>query len=208
MKILDKKILKAYTLAELIVAVLISAIVLTVLMSFITTSMNEITFSNKQTNTISRVNDLTIQINNYRGAYSSWSILVDNSGTGSDVFLMKNSENTGWMILWVVSWDSLQLENSIQDYNTVYQKYLALRELSEPELIAVESTPSLIFDYTFNRDKIFDDIIVKDAQFELYNTWAVIDMWLDILLNYKEDIDWETWENVTNEWMYQLNLNF
>lgn len=177
-------------------------------MSFITTSMNEITFSNKQTNTISRVNDLTIQINNYRGAYSSWSILVDNSGTGSDVFLMKNSENTGWMILWVVSWDSLQLENSIQDYNTVYQKYLALRELSEPELIAVESTPSLIFDYTFNRDKIFDDIIVKDAQFELYNTWAVIDMWLDILLNYKEDIDWETWENVTNEWMYQLNLNF
>jgi type II secretory pathway component PulJ len=53
-------------MAELIVAVLIGALVLSILMSFITTSMNEITYSNKQTEVIEKINAFSTSINNYK----------------------------------------------------------------------------------------------------------------------------------------------
>jgi len=58
--------LEAFTLSELIIAVLIGSLVLAILMNFIASSMNEITYSNNQTNTIEKINNFSTSINNYK----------------------------------------------------------------------------------------------------------------------------------------------
>lgn len=208
MKTFQTKTLKAFTLAELIVAVVISAIVLTILVNFITTSMNEVTFSNRQTDVLANVNNLSIDLNNYRSAYGSWSVIYDKSWTGSDILLLRNSENDAWLIAWIVSSDSYTLENTQSAFETISQKHFAVRELSDIELVSVTANPSEVFTYTFNRDKVYEDIVLKDMQVEMYNSGAVIDVDFDILLNYKQWIDGERWDNVNNDWMYRMNLNF
>jgi hypothetical protein len=66
----------------------------------------------------------------------------------------------------------------------------------------------MVLGLSFNKDKLFDDLVMKDFQVELYNTWAVINIDLEVLINYKEGVDGENWDNITNDWVYSINMIF
>lgn len=198
----------AFTLAELIIAVLIGALVLSILMSFITTSMNEITYSNKQTEIIGQINNLSTTVNNYKWTFEDAQVLIDRTWTGSDVIMMTNPEQNEWIIIWVVDNTTLTLVESAGAYDTISEKYIWIRQLTQADIVSLNTSPNTVFDLNFNQDKLIHDLIMKDLQVTAYNSWSVLDTDLFILINYKDSIDWENWENVTNDWIYKVNMNF
>lgn len=212
MKVLKKEKQKTYdkwfTLVELIVAVIISSIVLTILMSFITTSMNEISYSNRQTEVLENINNFSTTMNNYKWSFEDVIVVIDNTASWSDTIMMTNEANNEWILVWIVWKDSLTLEDSEIDFNTIYEKHLAIRELNALDISNIIATPGMVLGLSFNKDKLFDDLVMKDFQVELYNTWAVINIDLEVLINYKEGVDGENWDNITNDWVYSINMIF
>ena len=200
--------LKAFTLAELIIAVLIGSLVLAVLMNFIATSMNEISYSNNQTNTIEKINDFSTSINNYKWTFETGQVLVDNIWTGSDIVMLTTPEETEWVILWVVDPNTMKLESSESNFSTIYEKYLWIRQVTEADIISLKSDSSVVYSLNFNEDKLYRDLIMKDFQVEVYNSWAILNASLDILINYKDGINGEQWSNITNDWIYKINMSF
>lgn len=213
MKILKKKnsiyhYAAGFTLVELIVAVVISSIVLTILMSFITTSMNEITYSNKQTEVLDSINTFSTAMNNYKWSFEVTTMIIDKTGSWSDVIMLSNEEENEWILIGIVWKDTLALEATELNFNTIYEKHLAVRELTQADIVTLKATPESAYDLNFNEDKLFYELVMKDFQIGLYNNWAIIDADLDILINYKQGVDWENWENITNDWVYSINMNF
>lgn len=212
MKVLKKEKQQIYskwfTLVELIVAVIISSIVLTILMSFITTSMNEISYSNRQTEVLENINNFSTTMNNYKWSFEDIMIVIDNTGTWSDTILMTNEAKNEWILVGIVWKESLSLENSEILFNTIYEKHLAIRELNTLDISNIIASPESVFWLNFNKDKLFADLVMKDFQVVLYNTWAIIDTDLEVLINYKEGVDWESWQNITNDWVYSINMIF
>jgi hypothetical protein len=64
----------------------------------------------------------------------------------------------------------LTLEDSEIDFNTIYEKHLAIRELNALDISNIIATPGMVLGLSFNKDKLFDDLVMKDFQVELYNT--------------------------------------
>ena len=195
-------------MAELIVAVLIGALVLSILMSFITTSMNEITYSNKQTEVIEKINAFSTSINNYKWTFWSVAKLIDNSSTWSDVLIMTDPDDMEGIILWVVNESTLMLEQGQEQYETIYEKYLGIRPLTAADITSLNADPSSVYNLNFNKDKLFWELVMKDFQANSYNSWALIDTNLEILINYKDSVDGQKWDDISNDWIYGINLNF
>ncbi len=209
MKFLKKgNTLRAFTLTELIVAVLIGSLVLSILMSFISTSMNEITYSNKQTNIIEKVNTFSTSLNNYKWAFVNSEILIDKTWTWSDVVMMVNPEESEWILLGVVRDNTLSLEETSADYEKIYEKYLWIRQLTASDIVTLRWNPMTAYDLNFNKDKLFQDVFMKNFQAQLYNSWAILDTDLDILINYKDWINGQKWDEITNDWIYSVNIIF
>ncbi len=200
--------IEAFTLAELIIAVLIGTLVLAILMNFIATSMNEITYSNNQTNAIEKINNFSTSINNYKWTFETGRLLIDKAGTWSDVVILTTPEETEWILLWIVDSTNMKLESSEANYGTIYQKYLWVRQLTAADITNLNTDASGVYDLNFNEDKLYRDLIMKDLQVEVYNSGSVLNSSLSILINYKEWIKGEKWDNITNDWIYKINLTF
>lgn len=200
--------IEAFTLAELIIAVLIGTLVLAILMNFIATSMNEITYSNNQTNAIEKINNFSTSINNYKWTFETGRLLIDKAGTWSDVVILTTPEETEWILLWIVDPTNMKLESSEANYGTIYQKYLWVRQLTAADITNLNTDASGVYDLNFNEDKLYRDLIMKDLQVEVYNSGSVLNSSLSILINYKEWIKGEKLDNITNDWIYKINLTF
>jgi len=177
-------------------------------MNFIASSMNEITYSNNQTNTIEKINNLSTSINNYKWTFEIGTVLIDNTGTWSDVVMLTTPEESEWIMFWTVNPQSLTLEWSEQDFNRIYKKFLWVRQLTTLDISNLKWDPLTAYDLNFNEDKLFRDLIMKDFQVDAYNSWAVLNSSLSILINYKEWIDGEQWDQITNDWIYKINMSF
>jgi len=200
--------LEAFTLSELIIAVLIGSLVLAILMNFIASSMNEITYSNNQTNTIEKINNFSTSINNYKWTFEIGTVLIDNTGTWSDVVMLTTPEETEWIIFWIVNPQSMTLESSEQQFNTIYEKFLWVRQLTAADIATLKWDTSVAYDLNFNKDKLFRDLIMKDLQVDTYNSWAILNSSLSILINHREWLNGEEWDKITNDWIYKINMSF
>jgi hypothetical protein len=65
-----------------------------------------------------------------------------------------------------------------------------------------------VYNLNFNKDKLFWELVMKDFQANSYNSWALIDTNLEILINYKDSVDGQKWDDISNDWIYGINLNF
>ena len=170
--------------------------------------MNEITYSNKQTEVLDSINTFSTTINNYKWSFEEASIIIDKTWTWSDIIMLNNESQNEWILIGIVGKNTLKLEDTEWNFNTIYEKHLAIRELNEGDIVNLRATPENAYDLNFNEDKLFYELVMKDFQVGLYNSWAIIDANLDILINYKQGVDGENWDNITNDWIYSINMNF
>jgi hypothetical protein len=135
-------------------------------------------------------------------------ILIDNeSGTWSDVILLKNIDSTEWVVFWVVDYDTLKLSQNA-DYSIYWNKTLWYRKLDTSEITSLEATSTGVYDLTFFPDKLYSWLKIKDFQTDFYNLGAIIDIKMDILLYYNETNDWILLNSVNPSDIININLNF
>jgi hypothetical protein len=61
--------------------------------------------------------------------------------------------------------------------NFIWYKLLSNKELSD-----VLTDSWVIYNYNFNRDKIFEWVRIKDFNAELYNNWTILDIYISVIL--------------------------
>lgn len=196
---------KAYTLPELLVATFISTILLSFIFIFIWNILSDITDSKNEIIQFSKLYDFIFELNNSNNVYTSWSILIDNTSTWSDVFIMKDIFWNKWILIWTVKIPDYKINTDNMYYQDIV---LWFRKLSWNELLEVESNPSVIYDYIFQEDQIFSTIKVKDLQFESYNSWSIYNMNLIINTNFNINMIWQNIENVPWEYFKKFNIDF
>ena len=120
---------------------------------------------------------------------------------------MKNIDSSKGVIFWVVSKESMSIEPDL-GYKIYSDKVLWYRILSENEIIDIETTLTNIYNLKFFPDKVYDGLKVKDFQMDMYNSWAIIDMNMEVLLYYNDSNKWILLKDINPEDLININLNF
>ena len=200
---------KAFTLAELLVAMTISVIIIFFIWNFVINSLNEIRSSNNESNFLESFEDFKFTLNNYRNTFLSWSILIDNTWTWSDVLMLKSLDKSKWIILWVVNKTTMKLENTQEKYNTYYDKVIWYRDLSNSEIIELENSETQVYSYVFFNDKLFNNIKIIDFQLDFFNQNKILEMNIKVNKDYKESLNWISFDNFDhNANSKSFNLSF
>lgn len=201
----QKNLKNAFTLTEVLVATLISGLILWYIFVFLWDMSTGIVETKKEVIAMSRIYELSHTINNYRNIYTTWSILVNNTWTWSDVFLMKDNEWKNGVLLWVVNiWD-----NKLDTDNTRYDdRWIWFRKLSEFELWEISTNTWVIYDYVFQEDQIFSDLKTQDLVFLSYNSWTIYDMSLIYNLDFQANLIWQYWADLPKDSLKKLNIDF
>ncbi len=205
MKHIYKK--SAFTLIELIVSIVISTIVLVIVFGFTGDTIANLVDINRKSDALQWVYRLTTILSSHKWKYIVPEVIVDNSvWSGHDIFYMRDPGGNGWVLWGVIDSKTLQIEdNSVYPYYG--DKVLAYRLLSAPEIAAIVADNSVVYDYDFFEDKIFDEFKTKEFQLELYNTWALIESNIQIIPHYKKELDNIEWQDIPKDDVIKINLN-
>lgn len=200
---------KALTLVELVISITISTVVMLIVLTFVSDSIETVLSSNKKTEIYEDLFRFKQEFNSFsRWGYFQQDLIVTSAtGSQSDIILMQDINNAKWVVFWVVNKETLAIEREA-DYQLYYDKVLWYRTLSETELAAINLNPTLIYDLNFFPDKLFDWLKIKDFQIDQYNNWIIIDMNLEILLYYNDTQDWILLSDISSEDIISVNLNF
>ena len=201
-----KKIKKAFTLAELLITVIISAIVLTFILVFLWDTMDNVATWKSNSKILTSFSEFQYKLGSYKNIYGTWYILKDNnSSTWSDIFLMKNLDSTDWIIISRIDLDTKKI---IEDNKEYRNSPIAIRRVSKQELIDIANDSSVVNNYVFLDDNVYRDLILKDLQITKYNSWAIHEFDLIISPYYKQDFNWEYWEDLNTNDLLHLNIDF
>lgn len=195
----------AFTLAEVVIASLISSIILSLIFIFLWDISNWIVDTKNETILMSRLYEFSNKINNYRNIYTTWSILINNTSTWSDVFLMRDATWTNGVLLWTVKLENKKLDTD----NTIYaDKWVWFRKLSSSELALVDSDVNNVYDFIFQDDQIYTDFKAQDMILESYNSWAIYDLSLVVDMNFQNSLVWQFWQDLPRDNLKKFNLDF
>ena len=207
MKKTNKK--SAFSLAELVIAVTISSIIFLWVLNLVWGTLQELSASNRSSELIVSLNDIIHEFEVLSRSYENKEMLVDEpSWKGTDVLMLTNSGSTWWVIIALVDPRSKKIFNSATSYPLYNQKHLWYRRLNASELEDINDTPANVAELLFYTDKIFSEIYFRDFQVALFNDNDIADMDLSLLLRYWKESEWILWEDLGNENLYNVNLNF
>lgn len=199
---------KGFTLTELVIAVSISAIILIFIFNFVADIIGTLSYTKKKAWVFSSFYEFNAVIDNYKSSFPQINIFVNvSSNIWNDVIIFRNIQGTHGIMLWVVDKASMKLaKNSTYPFYT--EKILWYRELTDANITEILWDANKIYEYKFFQDKVFDDLLVKSFQAEIYNTGAILD--IDIYLNtdFSSELLWSEWSGLSQEWIYKINLNF
>jgi len=200
-----KSLKNAFTLTEVLVATLISSIVLWFIFVYLSDMSTWIQETKSEVIMMSRVYDFTHKLENFRNIYTSWAILVDNTSTWSDVFIMKDISWKNGILMWVVNVSNNKLDTD----TTLYaDRWIWFRKLSEYELWEISSNVNFIYDYIFQEDNIYSDIKVQEFNLTSYNSWTIFELGLTYDLNYQVNLIWQFWADLPKWWLKKINIDF
>jgi len=176
----------AMTLVELIIWIMITSSVMIIVMTFMTTSLNELRVTNETTKTIDSIftiKDIIARFDkwwlNYYSIYWTW--------WENNQFTLENWDATKWVLFWVVNNETKRIQKEkIYGDNFIWYRLLSEKELGD---ILVDSW--VIYTYDFHRDKIFNWVRIKDFQAELYNSGAFLDIYMSTILVTDENNFWK-----------------
>lgn len=199
------KFKQAFTLTEVVVATLISSIVLWFIFIFLWDISSGIIDTKREIILMSHFYDFSYKLNNLRNVYTTGSILVDNTGTWSDVFLMKDISGQNWVLFWVVNIADMKLETD----NTVYDdRWVWFRKLSSNELAEVDTNVDFIYDYVFQEDQVFSDLKVQDLNIVSYNSGSIYDLNMSLNLDFQNSLIWQYWADLPRDDLKKFNIDF
>lgn len=200
-----ERIKVAFTLTEVVVATFISGIILSFIFIFLWDISNWISETKKWVVSMSHLYDFSYKLNNYRNVYITWWILVDNTSTWSDVFLMRNLAWDGWVLMWVVKLSNNKLDTD----NTTYEdRWIWFRKLTASELATVDSNVNNIYSYIFQEDQIFSEIKVQDLILVAYNWWKIFDLSLIYNSDFQNSLIWQFWADLPRDSLKRFNIDF
>ena len=192
------------TLVELVISIGISTVIFLWVFSFMSEWLIQIDDSNNKTKIVDQVFSFNYELNKFiRWWYTTYSKIWTSNNS---VLLLKNIENSKWLIFWVVNKDDMKLqENYIYWNNIIWYRYL-----SEQEVVDVEADESKIYTLKFQKDKLFDLILVKDFNIEFYNSDEIIDLYLSTFTfnNIKQYWKSLTWFYLGSWDLLEFNFNF
>ena len=183
--------------------------VMLIVLTFVADSIETVISSNKKTEIYEDLFRFKNDFNQFsRWGYFNQDLIVSNvSWSGSDIILMKNIDSSKGVIFWVVSKESMSIEPDL-GYKIYSDKVLWYRILSENEIIDIETTLTNIYNLKFFPDKVYDGLKVKDFQMDMYNSWAIIDMNMEVLLYYNDSNKWILLKDINPEDLININLIF
>jgi len=188
---------------------LISSIILTSVFFFIAQNVDEINSSTNRTKFYSDFYNFRDKFIYYSNIYTSWSIIVDNTGsTWNDILLLQNDLGTDWIIFWVVDENTMKLESKKTAYNIYYNKSLWFKRVSWLELNAMKASTWYVYTIRFYEDNIYEQLKMRDLQMQMYNSWSIINVDLSILKEYNPEYMWWNWSTLKWQKFFKFNLNF
>lgn len=206
MKIFNKN---WFTFIELVVSVTISVVIFIIIFSFVVDAINNLTISNKKAIVLSNFYDIYDKIWDYRNIYISWSIIIDNPyWVWNDVALIKNNNNDKWLLFWVIDKDTMKID-SWSTYDKYTYKVFWYKQLNLSELYKVESNSWEVYNISFKGANIFDTPI-KTFHADLFNSWWVFLVDLELLIAYNKNLEWKSWSSIPlSEYeLFKLAFNF
>lgn len=207
MKIYNKN--SWFTFVEILLSTVISVTILIFTFSFLADTMDNLASSDKKSKILVSFYDIVNSINNYKNVYLTWSILINNlAASWSDILVLKDTNWSAWVVFWVVDRNSMKLE-SWALFNNYNYKIFAYKEISSGQLTTITWTPTEVYKLDFTNDHLFS-FPVKLFQAEYFNTWSVLDIKLDVLVNYNSWFSGQLWNNIPNTAyeLYKINLDF
>ena len=200
---------KALTLVELVISITVSSIVMLIVLTFVADSIETVISSNKKTEIYEDIFRFKNDFHKFsRGGYIQQDLIAKSATwTSSSIMLMQDLDSTTWVIFGVVNKETMQIEDDSQ-HTIYYDKVLGYRLLSEFELTNINADLTGIYDLNFFPDKLFEGLKIKNFQMEMYNSWAIIDMNLEILLYYNDSKKWILLTDISPEDIIDINLNF
>lgn len=198
-----------FTLAELIVSISISSILLWGIFYFISQNIEEITLSNNKTDFYTDLNYFREKSLSISNTYSSGVVFVDNvSWSWSDILLLTSKIKDDWYLIWVVDKSTMKLESGSISYNTYYDKVLWYTRISSSQISDIYTNSWNIYNVSFFKDHIYDNLKVKDFQVDLYNSWSIINIDSSFFLNYNSGFSNQLFSTLAWIEIFKINLNF
>lgn len=200
---------QAMTLVELIVSLTISGVVLLIVFSFISQwvkSINETQWQTEVTNDVFVLKDVLNKVT--RSWYTNFSVIRDAAEwLWNDVLLIQKFDGSSGYIIGVVNNSNLSLSDNV-NFSTYWNKILWYRELSAQEIIDINADINVIDSYTFFNDKVFEYIVTKEFQADLYNLDTILDMTIIAVWWYSDVYDGESWDSIAQDNLLEFNLVF
>lgn len=201
-----KKIKKAFSLTEVLVATFIGAIILWFIAIFLWDVLDNLSQSKKEIKILTTYFDFLDKLVNYRDIYNSGSIFIANvTSSWSDVFLMENATWDEWILFWVIDLDTYKLDLDNSKYKNTW---IGFRFLTSSDLISIKSDKNLIYGILFQKDNVFRNLNIKDLQITSYNSGTVFDIDFLVNIDYQSWLQWELWENLPKDNILKFNLSF
>jgi hypothetical protein len=134
-------------------------------------------------------------------------ILYDYSDEWFDVAILRSPDGQSWVLIWITDKDTLKL-SPVMRANIYHNSVLWYRALSSTEISAVDADSSIVYDYEFFPDTLFDTFNLRNFQLESFNSWSTVEMRLDIFPFFNSNFDGQDWNWLPQDEIFTYSLVF
>lgn len=192
----------AFTIVELMVAIVISIILLWGIFYFMSETILGISRSSAQANFLKDFYWFTTVLDTW-----DLEILHDYSDESFDVWILKSLDNQSGILIGVVDADTMQLSRT-GSVNMYHNSVLWYRSLSSTEILDINADADVIYDYDFFGNKLFQRFNLQDFQLLSYNTGATVELQLFISPSYSPGLHGQTWDSLPRDDIFKYSLVF
>lgn len=212
-----------FTLIEIMISIMISSFILVWLVTFISKINSDITYTQNKSAIYQDVVDFINTLNKWRMKYYV-PVLIAWDATRFDSILLtwtwswyETSDVVSWswtyrwILVWVVDMEKkspryLMLDDKPSLY---WYKYLWIKTLTETQTKNITLSWALVSQLKFSEDEVFKNLNVVEMKNELYNSWSIIDSFINFNIVPSDDIVWMKVSDYTPiTWLVTVNLNF
>lgn len=199
---IDKNV-KAFTIVELMISILISVVLLGWVFYFLSDTILGISRTSAQSKFLKDFYSFTTILDTW-----DFQVIHDyESGEWFDVGMLTSIDGNSGVLIGVVDANT-QMLSATGNIDIYHQTVLWYRSLSSVEIADIIADGNVAYDYTFLKDKLFPNFSLYDFQLQMFNSGTTTDMYLHIFPNYRPTLEWESWESLPKHELFEYSLTF